>query len=218
MREIPIAREGIPLILLSLVLSILLFLVGTHPFLRILSTFLFLFFLFCLYFFRNPRRRSKETGDILVSPADGHVTEINEIVEQEFLKGEAVRVAIFMSPADVHVNRAPCEGVVERVEHRRGDFALAFRKDIDKENERNYILLKCGLEHMLIVQIAGFLARRIICYLAAGTPVKQGDVIGMIAFGSRVDIYVPKGYEIVVRLNEKVKAGQTTLARRRGQI
>jgi phosphatidylserine decarboxylase len=102
------------------------------------------------------------------------------------------------------------------VVHRAGEFALAFKKDIDKENERNYILIEHGNKKILLVQIAGFLARRIIPYIKENDSVKRGDPVGIIAFGSRVDIYFPKMYEPVVQLHEKVKAGLTLLAKKKG--
>jgi phosphatidylserine decarboxylase len=218
LRELPVAREGLWLIIFSLLLSVLLFFAGNHMALRILSAVTFFFFLFCAYFFRNPRRHPDETGEVLISPADGTVIEIGEARADEFLEGSAVRVCIFMSPADVHVNRAPLAGTVGKVEHRRGDFAMAFKKDCDKENERNYILLDSGGDHLLLVQIAGFLARRIICYVKPGDRISQGQAVGMIAFGSRVDVYLPKVYEPVVYLHQKVKAGKTTLGRKRGNV
>ena len=121
-----------------------------------------------------------------------------------------------MSALDVHVNRAPCEGKVVKVAHKKGEFALAFKKDIDKENERNYILIEHENEKILLVQIAGFMARRITSYVKEGDFVKKGDPVGIIAFGSRVDIYFPKEYHIMVSLDAKVKAGVTALARKRG--
>jgi phosphatidylserine decarboxylase len=205
----PVAREGLTLITLSLVLSILLFLLD----LKIIAFAVFFFFLFCLFFFRNPKRHHSVNKNELISPADGKVMEVREIEEGEFLGGVSKRVSIFMSVADVHVNRAPCEGKIVKVEHRRGDFALAFKKDIDKENERNYILMEHGNEKILLVQVAGFLARRITSYVKEGDIVKKGDPVGIIAFGSRVDIYVPKEYDIMVSSGNKVKAGVTALAK-----
>ena len=111
-----------------------------------------------------------------------------------------MRVSTFMGLADVHVNRAPCDGVVSRISHKPGRYGLAFKKDVDKENERNYILLEKGNEKLLVVQIAGFLARRIHCWVRERDAVKKGDPLGIIAFGSRVDIYIPPGYEIMVQL------------------
>ncbi len=213
MRHTPIAREGSVLIILSLVLAILSFFV-LH--IKTLGIAIFVFFLFCLFFFRNPKRHHRTNDDEMISPADGKVTEYREMEEGEFLGGIAKRVSIFMSPLDVHVNRAPCEGRVVKVEHRRGDFAVAFKKDIDKENERNYILIEHGNEKILLVQVAGFLARRITSYVKEGDLVRKGDPVGIIAFGSRVDIYFPKEYHVMVSLHNKVKAGVTPLATKRG--
>jgi phosphatidylserine decarboxylase len=212
LRETPIAREGLKFIVPSLFLSILFFVVHV----QILSGISFLFFLFCLFFFRNPKRLPEETSENLISPADGKIMEIKDMIEGEFIEGETKRISIFMSLASVHVNRAPCEGRVSRVAHKVGKFALAFKKDIEKQNERNYILIERGKEKVLLVQIAGFLARRITSYVKEGDYVKKGDPVGIIAFGSRVDIYLPIGYEPMVTLNEKVMAGVTPLARKKG--
>ncbi len=103
-----------------------------------------------------------------------------------------MRVSTFMGLADVHVNRAPCDGVVSRISHKSGRYGLAFKKEVDKENERNYILLEKGNEKLLVVQIAGFLARRIHCWVRERDAVRKGDPLGIIAFGSRVDTYIPR--------------------------
>lgn len=211
MRGSPIAREGYAYIALSLVFTVILFLLKI-PVVPIIS---FIFFLFCLYFFRNPGRHpTADDQNTLISPADGKVIEIKEMEEDEFLKERATRLSIFMSLSDVHVNRAPCEGMIKRVVHRDGEFALAFKKDIEKENERNYILIENSDEKILVVQIAGFLARRITPYVREGMDIKKGEPIGIIAFGSRVDIYFPQHYKIMVSLNSKVKAGITVIAKK----
>jgi phosphatidylserine decarboxylase len=212
LRQTLIAREGLKFIIPSLVLSIIFYIFFYYT----LAFLSFFFLLFCLFFFRNPKRSTKEPEDCLISPADGKVTEIKEITEDEFLGSEAVRVSIFMSLASVHVNRAPGDGRIVRVEHRPGKFELAWKTEVDKENERNYILIEGDDEKILVVQIAGFLARRITSYVHEGDTVKRGDLLGIIAFGSRVDIYLPKSYECMVKLHEMVKAGTTLLARRRG--
>jgi len=212
LRQTLIAREGLKFIIPSLVLSIIFYIFFYYT----LAFLSFFFLLFCLFFFRNPKRSTKEPGDCLISAADGKVTEIKEITEDEFLGSEAVRVSIFMSLASVHVNRAPGDGRIVRVEHRPGKFELAWKTEVDKENERNYILIEGDDEKILVVQIAGFLARRITSYVHEGDTVKRGDLLGIIAFGSRVDIYLPKSYECMVKLHEMVKAGTTLLARRRG--
>jgi len=214
LRQACIAREGWKLTIPSLALFFVLLSLHFWS----LAAPVFLFCAFCLYFFRNPRRETAAGREALISPADGRVTEIKDMVEPEFVGGECKRISIFMSPTDVHVNRAPCEGRIVRMVHRAGDFALAFKKDIDKENERNYILLDREGEKILLVQIAGFLARRIIPYVKENDQVKRGEPVGIIAFGSRVDIYFPKMYESMVQLHEKVKAGLTPLAQKKGSL
>ena len=140
---------------------------------------------------------------------------VEDLVERQFLREKVRRISIFMSVSDVHVNRAPCEGTIEKVEHKSGRFKLAFKKGIDDENERNYILLRRGDERFLVVQIAGFLARRIICYVRERQSVAKGEAVGMIAFGSRVDLYMPTRYEPLVEAGQKVKSGLTVLARKK---
>lgn len=218
LKETFIAKEGLKLIIPSFVLSLVLFFSRFSILTTILAVIILIFCLFCIYFFRNPKRNTQRNNENLISPADGVVTEIGNMTETEFINNECTRISIFMSPLDVHVNRAPCEGRISRIVHRSGEFALAFKKDIDKENERNNVLIEHNNEKILVVQIAGFLARRIITYIKENNPVRQGDPIGMIAFGSRVDVYFPKTYEPVVQLQGKVKAGLTVLARKKGQL
>jgi phosphatidylserine decarboxylase len=216
LREPFIAKEGSKLVIASFIFSLVLFFIHYSVLTTILAVIVFIFCFFCLYFFRNPKRNTQINVENLISPADGTVTEIKNMMETEFIGGECVRISIFMSPLDVHVNRSPCEGRVVKVLHISGEFAVAFKKDIDKENERNNILIEHKNEKILVVQIAGFLARRIIPYVKETDVVKQGDPIGIIAFGSRVDIYFPKMYEPVVQLQEKVKAGLSVVARKKG--
>ncbi|MHB8111343.1 MAG: phosphatidylserine decarboxylase [Syntrophorhabdaceae bacterium] len=210
MRESFIAREGLRIIIPSLVLTAVLVVGGFFY----LSLLVFCFAFFCLYFFRNPSRHSEGGDDTLISPADGKVLDISEMTEHEFFGGDVIRIAIFMSPADVHVNRAPCSGRVMVMKHVAGKFAMAFGKDIEIRNEKNYIFFENDGERVLVCQIAGFLARRIIPYVKVEERVERGQPIGIIAFGSRVDIYFHKGYEPVVNLHARVKAGETVLARK----
>jgi phosphatidylserine decarboxylase len=216
LRETCIAKEGLRLIIPSFVFSLVLFFIHYSLLTTILAVIVLIFCFFCLYFFRNPKRHTRINVSDLISPADGTVTEIKNMTETEFIGSECIRISIFMSPLDVHVNRAPCEGRIVKVLHISGEFAVAFKKDIDKENERNNILIEHNNEKILVVQIAGFLARRIIPYVKETDVVKQGDPIGIIAFGSRVDIYFPQMYEPVVQLQEKVKAGLSVVARKKG--
>jgi phosphatidylserine decarboxylase len=210
LKEPLIAKEG----LRFLIPSFFFFILFTAFHYRIPALACFLFFLFCVFFFRNPKRVPHDEEGTIISPADGKVMEIRDVVDGEFLGAERKRIGIFMSPVDVHVNRAPVSGRVTTVAHRDGGFGMAFKKDIDQVNERNYILIESGKEKVLMVQIAGFLARRISCYVKGGDEVKKGQRVGIISFGSRVDVYLPKGYEPMVDLQEKVRAGITVLARK----
>jgi phosphatidylserine decarboxylase len=212
-KQFPIAKEGLAFVLPALFLVVVFYYLSLW---YLVVPFLFLT-LFFLYFFRNPVRNGQSEQSELISPADGRVMRIEELIENEFLKEKVKRIAIFMSVFDVHVNRAPCEADIERVQHRDGKFKMAFKKGIDDENERNYIVLRQDSERLLVVQIAGFLARRIICYVREHQKVSKGSPVGMIAFGSRVDVYMPTDYEVTVKPGQKVKSGLTVLARKKGE-
>lgn len=155
-----------------------------------------------LIFFRDPPRR---IGDGYVSPADGKVIIIDR-------KGGSQRVCIFMSPLNVHVNRAPCDAKVVDMQYHEGTFAIASNKEAE-ENERMHWYLKGDKGKVEVVQIAGMVARRIVPYLEVGAEVKKGDRIGHIAFGSRVDLYLPKKVKLEVEVGQRVKAGSTTIGR-----
>lgn len=213
MTRFPVAREGLGLIIPALVLSLALAWFGFF----VAGVFSLALALFFLYFFRNPSRSSNSRPDELISPADGKVTSVQTLEEGEFLKGKARRISIFMSVSDVHVNRFPSEGEVLQVEHREGRFRMAFKEEVDRENERNYVLYGRGEERFLLVQIAGFLARRIFCYVRKNDRLQKGQPFGMIALGSRVDLYVPESYEPLVEVGQKVKCGLTVLARAGGE-
>ncbi len=210
MIRVPVAKEGLFLILPSLFLSFLFCFLGIYT-LTALALILTLFFLF---FFRNPARAGRSGEEEILSAADGRVMGVEDLFENEFLREKVRRISVFMSVSNVHVNRAPCEGRVAAVEHRDGRFRLAFKKGIDEENERNYIVISRKDEKFLVVQIAGFLARRIICYVKERDPVEKGEQVGMIAFGSRVDVYMPTSYRPMVEVGQKVKSGLTILAKK----
>jgi len=210
LRDFPLAKEGLPLVVPALVLALLFFFFALYA----PSVIFFLLFLFFSYFFRNPKRTGQSAALELIAPADGKITGIDEVHLEEFLDRPALRISTFMGLGDVHVNRAPCDGLVSRIKHESGKFELAFRKDVEKINERNYILLEKGDEKLVVVQIAGFLARRICCWVHERDTLRKGDRIGIIAFGSRVDLYIPPGYESMVQLGQRVKAGLTPLARK----
>ena len=210
MIRVPVAKEGLLFILPSLFLSFLFCFLGVYA-LAAFTLFLTLFFLF---FFRNPARSAKSGKGEILSAADGRVMGVEDLFENEFLREKVRRISVFMSLTDVHVNRAPCKGHVARVEHRDGRFRLAFKKGIDEENERNYIVIRRNGERFLVVQIAGFLARRIVCYVKEHDRVEKGEQVGMIAFGSRVDVYMPTSYRPAVEVGQNVKSGLTVLAKK----
>jgi phosphatidylserine decarboxylase len=170
---------------------------------------------FVFYFFRDPDRKAPEGPRLLVAPADGRVTEIAE-VEEESLDGKAQRVSIFLSVFDVHVNRAPCSGRVESVEYHRGRFVNAMKAESARVNERSEVMLESdevpGLR-VLVRQVAGLIARRIVCDAAPGRNLARGERFGMIKFGSRTDVCVPAGRltDIRVKVGDHVSGGKTVI-------
>lgn len=202
------AREG----WLTILFALLLFVAGWswHVAAGTLAT---IWLVFCLNFFRNPKRQTPPNPNALLCPADGKVIVIDTALEPEFLHREMQRISVFMSPLNVHVNRAPCDGTVQQVTHRDGKFLAAFDNNASTQNERSITHVKNPAgDDIVFVQIAGWLARRIINYLRPTDKTAQGKIFGLIKFGSRMDIYFPVNYKILVTLNQKVKAGQTWLA------
>jgi phosphatidylserine decarboxylase len=166
-----------------------------------------------LNFFRDPQRRTPTEENIIVSPADGTVVLIKEVYEPDYLKSEALQVSIFMSPLNVHVNRFPISGEVGFFKHIDGEYIVAFDDKSSERNERTLIgVEKNGLK-ILFKQIAGTVARRIIAETKIGDKAEIGKRFGMIRFGSRVDVIMPKGTSISVQLDDKVRAGETILGR-----
>ena len=167
--------------------------------------------LFTLNFFRDPERKVPDEEDIIISPADGKVLFVSEINDERFLKGKAKQVAIFMSPLNVHVNRIPVSGKVEYLKYHPGEFIAAFEDKASEKNERNEIGIESKHGKVLFVQIAGFIARRIVSELKIGDEVKIGERFGMIKFGSRVDVIVPPEWAEKVKKDDIVYAGETIL-------
>ena len=164
--------------------------------------------LFCLFFFRDPERIAPPGERLVVAPADGRVV---AVVSERALDAEATRVSIFMSPLDVHVNRSPVAGVVEEVRHTAGRFRAAFADKASLDNERNALVIASAGRRYLLVQIAGAVARRIVCHVAPGDRVQRGERFGMIMFGSRVDLFLPSGVRPIVRRGDRVRAGTTVV-------
>ena len=169
---------------------------------------------FLVYFFRNPNRTIPADPAAIVSPADGKVILVDEVQGNEFLHSPSRRVAIFMNVFDVHVNRAPVAGRVVLSRHRRGRFLAAFKEEASRVNEQQAILWEtvAGLR-VLTVQIAGLLARRIVPAVKEGDVLPKGEAMGMICFGSRVDLYLPRNCDIMVKLGDRVKAGASIIGR-----
>jgi phosphatidylserine decarboxylase len=174
---------------------------------------LVLFTLFVLNFFRDPKRRPPKENGIVLSPADGKVVTIKETFEPEYLKETVIQVSIFMSPLDVHVNRFPISGTVEYYRYVQGEYLVAFEDKSSERNERTHIGVSDGGFNILFKQIAGAVARRIVAEVKPGQQVNSGDRFGMIKFGSRVDILMPKDTQIMVKLHDRVTAGESIIAR-----
>jgi phosphatidylserine decarboxylase len=171
---------------------------------------LMLFGLFVLYFFRDPERTPPADADAVVSPADGRVTEIRE---EEWEGRAGKRISIFLSVWDVHVNRAPMAGRIRKVEYRPGRFYAAMRARASQENEQNVFSVETERGEMSFKQIAGWIARRVVSWKVAGDTVATGERIGLIRFGSRMDVWLPSEAEIVAKKGQFVAAGSSTLAR-----
>lgn len=169
---------------------------------------------FVLYFFRDPKRVAPAEADAVVSPADGRVV---EIADEPFDGRPGKRISIFLSVWDVHVNRAPVEGVIRKVEYRPGRFYAALRARASTENEQNVIHISSPRGEMVFKQIAGWIARRVLCWKAEGESVAMGERVGMIRFGSRVDVWLPPEAEIVARKGQHVAGGSDILARWKGR-
>lgn len=167
---------------------------------------------FLAAFFRDPERRIPQGSGLVVAPADGRVIDVAEDVRVPALPGPVSCLSIFMSPLNVHVNRAPVSGIVQGVRYQPGKFHAAFSPKASPDNERNAIFIKDERgESFLMVQIAGALARRIVCYVEPDARVQRGGRCGIILFGSRVDLYVPERVTLAVRSGDRVRAGESVV-------
>ncbi|QGT99411.1 Phosphatidylserine decarboxylase [Candidatus Syntrophocurvum alkaliphilum] len=205
-----IAREGLPFILLFTLLSIIcLYFFYNLAIIPLLLTF------FCIYFFRDPERVLTDTKDMIVSPADGKIMSIEEINEQKYLNKKVIKVSIFLSVFDVHINRIPIDGKVLTVHNVGGIFLPAYKKDASDKNVRTYIILETNWGKVMVAQITGLIARRIVCRVKPGDNVFIGDRYGLIKFGSCTEIYMPLEAEILVKPGDKVRGGESIIAKLR---
>jgi phosphatidylserine decarboxylase len=204
---IPIASEGWPFILPLAAITIVVFLLGWKwP-----GYTLLVLTLFVLFFFRDPERTVPEGKDAVVSPADGKVIVIKDIYEPDYLKQDVKQISIFLSVFNVHVNRAPVGGNVEVVKYNPGKFHVASVDKASLDNEQTAMVITNGTRKVLVKQIAGLIARRIVCYAKPGDAIKPGERYGLIRFGSRVDIFLPKNAEIKVKLGDRVTGAKDVI-------
>src|ERR1041384_1351331 len=159
---------------------------------------------FVAFFFRNPQREIPTDPRVIVSPADGRVVKVERV-------GKVTKLSIFLSLFDVHVNRSPIAGRIESMDYKRGKFKAAFNHAASVENERNIIMVSQGDVKLVFTQIAGLIARRIVCWKKVGDPVQKGELVGLIRFGSRVDVLFPARTEVTVKIGARVRAGSTPI-------
>lgn len=214
--RIPLAREGYPFILSTAIPAIVLLdaavMVG-GPVLWSFAIGLSVLAIGVISFFRDPERTGPKGDDIIVSPADGKVIEITPVSETSFLKGPAVRVSVFLSLFDVHINRYPVTGSVEHRSYDVGHFEPAWRSSASHSNERASTGIRFNGGILLVNQIAGLAAKRIVNYAELGDRVEQGARMGLIRFGSRVDVFLPEDVELNVEVGQRAVGGVTVLAR-----
>jgi phosphatidylserine decarboxylase len=209
------AREGLPLIIVAALLAAGMFALAvvrrSWP-LWLLALAITLVALWVAYFFRDPERAGERGRHLVLAPADGKVVDVREVDEPTFIQGRALRISIFMNVFNVHVNRYPVSGTVRQVRRTAGRFLNAAGDRASLENEQVSVGIELDSARVLVRQIAGLIARRIHTYSTEGEPVTQGDRMGIIRFGSRVDVFVPEGAKARVNVGENTFAGTTVLA------
>jgi len=205
---LPIAVPGLKFVFLTILITGMLFYFGWTAlgFISLGVT------LFVCWFFRDPDREIPKGENELASPADGRVIIIERLSTCEYMSGPCQKVSIFMNVFNVHVNRIPFDGVIERVQYNPGKFINASFDKASIHNERNALVVKTGADKkFVVVQIAGLIARRIVNCVQTGEQIKKGDRYGMIQFGSRLDLYLPLDFEVCVKIGDKTKAGTTVI-------
>jgi len=201
-KQYPVSRDG--WLYLAILASLTAIAYWIWPWLIILPGILFLFVLF---FFRNPKREVPIDELTLVSPADGVVMDVERVFEDQFLNGESIRVRIFLSVFNVHVNRCPMAGKVVFRAYRPGKMIPAFKSHASELNEKNLVGIKNNHLQILVAQVTGFIARRIVCWVDKGDLVTKGERFGLIKFGSCTEIFVPTNVKIMVSPGDKVRGG-----------
>ncbi len=208
-RDRLIIGDGIPFVIVPAVIALILFAVGYYMFAAIMLGIA----LFMAYFFRNPRRTTPLEATVVVSPADGRVTRV-ERLHSDDAKSPTV-VSIFLSVFDVHINRAPIAGIVKDVTYTKGRFVIATRSDASLINEQNALTIEGERMTIVCKQIAGVLARRIVCWKNAGDKVQLGERFGLIKFSSRTDLILPPEVHVEVKIGDRVKGAASVIGRLR---
>lgn len=203
-----IAKEGYPFILISIALTVLISFSNIFVLIIIMAAIT----LFIVWFFRNPERFFQDAEKLVISPADGKVIKIENVDMTGTIAGKFKKISIFMNVFSVHVNRAPYPGKIEKINYHEGKFFSANLDKASLDNERNEVMIRTEDGRAIwAVQIAGLIARRIVCWINVGMSVKKGERFGLIRFGSRVDVYLPDDSRVSVNLGDKVRAGKSTL-------
>ena len=210
-----VAREGLPFIFGALAIAIAAFIVAltrrSWP-LWLLALLLTVIALWVAYFFRDPERTGERGDKLIISPADGRISHIVEVDEPSYIHGRAIRISVFMNVFNVHVNRYPVSGRVRYLHYNPGKFLNAASEKSSLENEQMSVGIESNGRRILVRQIAGLIARRIVTYSKDGDVAQQGNRFGLIRFGSRVDVFVPLGSKVLVQIGDKPAAGTTVLA------
>ncbi|MDF2636230.1 MAG: Phosphatidylserine decarboxylase proenzyme [Pelosinus sp.] len=209
MVKAPIVKEGYIYIVILAIITVIIY-VTVDPYWSIIPAVLMGFITF---FFRNPKRSIPNDNDLVLSPADGKVMSVCEVYDDQFLNQVGLKVTIFLSVFDVHVNRSPIAGEIKFQQYTCGRFRPAYKETVGCENERHSIGLENDNMRVLVTQIAGILARRIVSWVTLGSILQKGERYGLIKFASCTEVIVPKTVEILVKKGDRVKGGETVIGR-----
>ncbi len=209
MVKAPIVKEGYIYIVILAIITVIIY-VTIDPYWSIIPAVLMGFITF---FFRNPKRSIPSDNDLVLSPADGKVMSVCEVYDDQFLNQVGLKVTIFLSVFDVHVNRSPIAGEIKFQQYTCGRFRPAYKETVGCENERHSIGLENDNMRVLVTQIAGILARRIVSWVTLGSILQKGERYGLIKFASCTEVIVPKTVEILVKKGDRVKGGETVIGR-----
>ena len=209
MKRFSVVKDGYPHIIIFIILAFIV----AYVFSPIYAVIPIVLAIYLAYFFRHPRRETPPDDNLLYSPADGTVMAVEDFYDDEYLDEDAVKVTIFLSVFNVHVNRSPIRGQIKYQRYTCGGFVPAYKKAASFENERHAIGLENERSRILVIQIAGLLARRIVSWTTLGHNLEQGQCYGMIKFGSSTELVMPKSVAILVKKGDKVKGGITVIGR-----